>query len=230
MSERQAGEGRRGVIAAATLAGLLAVGGVTVAAAGASAGPSEPPRTVPSPAVALPESAPPSPRAPQPGATDLEVSAMPFAEPVGLEVPAIGISSSTLVPLALEANGELEVPTDFDLPGWYVDGPAPGEFGPAVIAGHVDSTDGPAVFFRLGELQPGATVSVIRSDGSTARFEVDRVERYAKDEFPTAEVYGDTTQRSELRLITCGGDFDRSTPALRRQHRRLRPPHLITHV
>jgi sortase (surface protein transpeptidase) len=80
-----------------------------------------------------------------------------------------------------------------------------------VIAGHVDSTHGPAVFYRLGRLRRGAQVRVLRADGRVARFTVDRVDRFAKDAFPTVQVYGNTTNRAELRLITCGGDFDRRT-------------------
>jgi sortase (surface protein transpeptidase) len=116
-----------------------------------------------------------------------------------------------IVDLHLDTHGKLEAPTDFDRAGWYADGPTPGEFGPSVIGAHVDSKAGPAVFYRLGSLQRGAAVLVTRKDGSTARFVVDRVERYAKDDFPTAEVYGDTKGRAELRLITCGGAFDRGT-------------------
>ena len=113
--------------------------------------------------------------------------------------------------LGKEPDGSLEVPDDYDQAGWFTPGPAPGQFGPAVLAGHVDSQDGPAVFHRLSELRPGAIIDVARVDGSTARFAVDKVERYAKDQFPTVAVYGDTTHRAELRLITCGGRFDSGT-------------------
>jgi sortase (surface protein transpeptidase) len=78
-----------------------------------------------------------------------------------------------------------------------------------VVTGHVDSADGPAVFFRLRELVPGDEVLVDRADGTTARFTVTRVERHLKDAFPTQAVYGPTAD-AQLRLVTCGGDFDRS--------------------
>ncbi|MDN5751557.1 MAG: class F sortase [Pseudonocardia sp.] len=108
----------------------------------------------------------------------------------------------------MRPDGSLEVPRDYALAGWYRPGPTPGEAGPAVVVGHVDSAaDGPAVFFRLGELRPGAEVLVERADGRTAVFAVDRAARYPKDEFPTREVYG-PTDHAALRLITCGGDFD----------------------
>jgi LPXTG-site transpeptidase (sortase) family protein len=129
-----------------------------------------------------------------------------LAAPSQVVIPSIGVSSS-LVPLGLAADGSLEVPTDFALAGWYTGGPRPGESGPAVIAGHVDSVDGPAVFFRLRELEPGDVVRVDRVDDTSEQFVVDHVERFEKEAFPTATVFG-PTQYPELRLVTCGGDFD----------------------
>jgi Sortase domain len=169
-----------------------------------SAVPSSPvPSRPPAPASA-------APAAPVP-ATDLTITSLPRARPISLSIPSIGVQSRDLVDLATEADGSLEVPTDFAQPGWYSPGAAPGQLGPAVLAGHVDSRRGPAVFYRLGELRPGARVEVGREDGTTARFVVDKVERYPKDEFPTVAVYSDTTHRAELRLITCGGAFDDAT-------------------
>jgi hypothetical protein len=136
---------------------------------------------------------------------------LPRSRPVRLAIPSIGVSTTDLLGLGTNTDGSLEVPKDFARAGWWTPGPTPGQFGPAVIAGHVDSRRGPAVFYRLGELRKGDAVRVVRADGRSARFTVDRVERYAKDDFPTARVYGNTTNRAELRLITCGGDFDRRT-------------------
>ena len=96
------------------------------------------------------------------------------------------------------------------LAGWYRQGPAPGDPGPAVLTGHVDSVAGPAVFFRLRDIAVGDPVLVDRADGTTVRFTVTRVARYPKGAFPAAEVYGPTPD-AELRLITCGGVFDRAT-------------------
>ncbi|TFV60168.1 class F sortase [Geodermatophilus sp. DF01-2] len=133
------------------------------------------------------------------------------AEPTALEVPSIGLRTDGLVPLGLMSDGSMEVPADYDRAGWYRHGPTPGELGPAVLAGHVDSAaEGPAVFFRLAELSPGAEVLVTRADGQTAVFAVERVEQYPKDEFPTQRVYGDI-DHAGLRLITCGGAFDPAT-------------------
>jgi sortase (surface protein transpeptidase) len=131
------------------------------------------------------------------------------ADPVSVSVPSIGVTSE-LLRLGLNDDGTVEVPPlgPDDKAGWYERGPAPGAVGPAVILGHVDSAEhGPGVFFDLGALQPGDKVTVSRADGTVAVFAVDRVERHPKDDFPTIEVYGNTDD-AQLRLITCGGDFD----------------------
>ena len=94
--------------------------------------------------------------------------------------------------------------------GWYEGGTRPGDPGSAVILGHVDSTSGPAVFYRLRELRPGDRVEVVRAGGSRVAFTVDRVEQYPKRRFPTAEVYYPTLG-PKLRLVTCGGAFDDAT-------------------
>jgi len=137
------------------------------------------------------------------------VEALAGSRPTDLRIPDVDISSP-LVDLGLRPDRTLEVPSDFSVAGWFTRGPAPGEPGPAVIAGHVDSDTGPAVFYRLAELQPGDEVLVDRQDGVTAQFVVERVERYPKADFPTTEVYG-WVDRAELRLITCGGEFEHDT-------------------
>jgi hypothetical protein len=130
-------------------------------------------------------------------------------EPVSVALPRLGVHS-VLDPLQLQPDGELQAPPRWDVAGWYVGGPRPGERGPAVVAGHVDGPDGPAVFWRLEELRPGDRVEVRRADGSTAVFAVTRSLVVPKDDFPTAEVYG-PTPHAELRLITCDGAFDRGS-------------------
>ena len=130
------------------------------------------------------------------------------APPVSVAVPSAGIHSK-LVRLGLHDDRTMEVPGDYDVAGWYVHGPRPGDIGPAIIAGHVDSKSGPAVFYRLHDLSRGDSIEVGRADGSVAVFRVNAVEQYPKNRFPTAKVYGDL-DHAGLRLITCGGDFDRS--------------------
>jgi sortase (surface protein transpeptidase) len=128
------------------------------------------------------------------------------AAPLRVRIPSIGVDSP-LVRLGVDAAGALVPPADFARAGWFTASPLPGAVGPSVIAGHVDSRTGPAVFFRLRDLSPGDEILVDRADGTTARFTVYAADRYPKDEFPTDEVYG-PTPRAELRLITCGGEFD----------------------
>ena len=120
---------------------------------------------------------------------------------------------SNLLQLGLNPDQTVQVPPlDKDSrAGWYKYSPTPGQSGPSVILGHVDSAEyGPGVFFKLGALRPGATLSVTRSDRTTAVFRVDRVVSYPKNSFPTLEVYGNTDS-AQLRLITCGGKFDLSS-------------------
>jgi hypothetical protein len=128
------------------------------------------------------------------------------ARPARLEIPAIGVTT-TLTELGLNHDGTMQVPSDFDVAGWYAFGPSPGEDGPAVIAGHIDSRRGPAVFYRLRELAPGDEILVERVDGSRSRFVVRDLARFPKTDFPTDDVFGPTTE-PVLRLITCDGAFD----------------------
>ncbi|MBB3085916.1 class F sortase [Geodermatophilus sabuli] len=130
------------------------------------------------------------------------------AAPLRVRVPAIGVDSP-LARLGVDATGALVPPAEYDRAGWFTGSPAPGDVGPAVVAGHLDSRAGPAVFWRLRELAAGDEVLVDRGDGTTVRFVVTAVATYPKEQFPTAAVYG-PTPRAELRLVTCGGEFDRS--------------------
>jgi hypothetical protein len=136
-------------------------------------------------------------------------SARRVARPVGLIIPAIGVST-TLVRLGLTAGGALQVPSSTAVAGWYTGSARPGAIGSAVIAGHIDSVSGPGVFFRLRLLRPGSRVYVRRANGSVAVFEVTAVHSYLKVRFPTEAVYGPEPD-AQLRLITCGGTFDYAT-------------------
>ena len=126
--------------------------------------------------------------------------------PVRIDIPRIGVTSS-LDRLGRARNKTVEVPTRWEVAGWYAGGTRPGDPGSAVILGHVDSKRGPAVFFRLRELRNGDEIEVGRADGSTVRFAVERVAQYDKQRFPTDEVYYPTLTPA-LRLVTCGGEFD----------------------
>jgi hypothetical protein len=131
---------------------------------------------------------------------------LPPSPPVRLEIPTIGVSAP-LVRLGLGADGHMQVPGDFRAAGWFTGAAEPGQLGPAVVAGHVDSRTGPAVFYRLRELRPGDQVRVVRADRRVVRFVVESLARYPKPDLPAERVYGPTTAPA-LRLITCAGSFD----------------------
>ncbi|MEU1091235.1 class F sortase [Streptomyces sp. NPDC005576] len=130
---------------------------------------------------------------------------------VKVAIPAIYIEAP-LVGLKLDAKGRLGAPpiNRPKVAGWYQDGPSPGEAGTALIVGHRDTETGPAIFLNLNALRRGDAVKVVRADRRTAVFTVDTVKTYRKSEFPDDKVYG-TTNRPELRLLTCGGRFDKKT-------------------
>lgn len=129
--------------------------------------------------------------------------------PVRIEIATVKVSAP-VDPAGKNGDGTLEVPTDFARTSYYTGRPVPGDRGPAVIIGHVDGRRGPAVFHRLRELRPGNDVRIHRADGSVITFMVERSKQVPKNAFPTDEVYGPTPDPT-LRLITCGGSFDRRT-------------------
>lgn len=144
------------------------------------------------------------------GAPVTPIPPLGTAEPVDLRIDAINTSSS-LVPLGLNPDQTITVPP-LDKPlqaSWYRLGPTPGAAGPAVILGHINGNGEDGIFARLHELKPGDQVKVSRADGKTAVFTVTKLEQIPKNAFPTQAIYGDTPG-AELRLITCGGSFDRS--------------------
>ena len=162
-------------------------------------------------AIAAAAPAPPPP-APPPPVSSSEASFRSVrsyadvAEPVRLRIPALGVDSP-LTHLGLAPDRSIEVPSDYNTAGWFDGGPRPGQPGPAVILGHVDSKAGPAVFYRLSRLPEGAEVFVDRADGSTIDFRARSTQHVAKTAFPTELVYAPTLEPS-LRLVTCGGHFD----------------------
>jgi sortase (surface protein transpeptidase) len=167
----------------------------------------------PSPRPSAPAPAP-TPSAHRPTSTTVTTAlARGAAPPVRIRIPAIGVSAA-VVRLGLNRDGTLQVPADFGVTGWFTGGPAPGETGPAVIAGHIDSRRGPAVFYRLHALRPGDRVAVERADGTTVQFAVEGSAQYPKRAFPTEAVFGPSPDPL-LRLITCGGTFDRSRRSYR---------------
>jgi hypothetical protein len=146
---------------------------------------------------------------PDASATPNYVTPLAHSRPVHLSVPRIGIETG-LMELGLEPDGTIQVPPDeSNAPaGWYRLGASPGEVGAAVIVGHLDSPQAPAVFFNVGAMRPGDHLSVTRADGITANFTVTEVGSYPRDQFPTEAVYG-PSPIPVLRLVTCGGPFQR---------------------
>lgn len=203
---------RRGRLLVATVVVLLIAAGVTAIGLGLHS--TTPPPAPPAAAAALPSqsatrtptSTTTTPPTPEPAPTVGPI--LNPSVPTKVEIPAIGVSSS-LIQLGTNPDGTIQVPplTDPSPAGWYTGGPTPGELGPAVILGHVDTKVGPSVFYKLGDIRAGDQISVTRSDNTVAVFTVDRVEQYPKADFPTLKVYGNT-DRAELRVITCGGVFN----------------------
>jgi len=165
----------------------------------------DPPARTPLPPEALAAERPTGPGLPR----LVDVFDPEAAPPRRVTIPAIGVSAR-VVPLRREPDGTMQTPESFADAGWYEPGREPGELGPAVLAGHVDSTAGPAVFYRLGELRRGDAIWIARADGSVVRFRVQGLERWPKAEFPTRRVFG-RTRIAALRLVTCSGSFDSSS-------------------
>jgi hypothetical protein len=161
------------------------------------------------------EDAPPQPAAaqglPDPAGVQLTAPALPPSPPLRIRIPSIRVNAP-LTGLGLTESGSLDVPPpgNKNLAGWYEAGTTPGEPGTAIVDGHVDNADGPAVFYDLGALEKGSTIAVDRRDGTTAVFTVDAIEVYQAKDFPDDKVYG-AAQRPELRVITCGGGYTRAT-------------------
>jgi hypothetical protein len=164
----------------------------------------------PGPSAAASAARPPVLPAPPAAAPELPSPGVP---PIRLRIPAIHVAAE-IVDEGLDAGGALQVPplTDAGVreAGWYDLGPAPGQVGSAIIAGHVDSYHAAGVFYDLGRLVPGNAVEVTLANGETVHFTVTSVQEYPKAHFPAREVYGPEPYQA-LRLITCGGAFDEAT-------------------
>ncbi|MBG0830854.1 class F sortase [Planomonospora sp. ID67723] len=182
---------------------MISGGGSAPVAAGQSAVPTNIPRRPPS--------------LTEPADVLIRTFARPMGEsvPTAVYIPRIGVAAP-LMQLGLDATGAIENPPldPANIAGWYRYGPTPGQRGPAVITGHFDTRTGPAVFARLDKVRRGDQVQIMRSDGSVAVFVVDRREHVAKKDFPSARVYGDVKYPG-LRLVTCGGAFDRTAHSYR---------------
>lgn len=131
------------------------------------------------------------------------------APPVTIAIPALEIHQDRVGLRVNRVDGALAAPTEWNDIGWWSDGPAPGAQGAAVIAGHVDTKTGPAIFAGLGSLKNGAKVTITRADGTIAVFEVYKTDYFDRNHFPNEVVYRETGP-SELHLVTCTGSYDRA--------------------
>lgn len=138
------------------------------------------------------------------------VSPLPSSPPTRLEVPSIGVDDASLLPLGLQPDRTVEVPpvTNPMEAGWFKYGATPGAVGPGVLLGHINGSGKKGVFYDLDKVQPGQQVLVTRQDGKKAVFTITAIRSFEKTAFPTQLVYGKTPD-SQIRLITCGGVFDR---------------------
>ncbi|WP_455352846.1 class F sortase [Streptomyces sp. SYSU K217416] len=186
-------------IGAASLLTLTLGAGLLGCGTGAASGG----RTVTPPAhITTPTAAPPTAR---PAAV---AAPLPASRPVGVRIPSAGVDTRPLLELGLAADGTVEVPSvaQADRIGWYDKGVTPGETGPAVLIGHFDTAQGPAVLKNVSRIRIGDRITVARADGTEAVFAVRELEQVDKKSFPTRKVYGNT-DHPELRLITCGGEL-----------------------
>jgi sortase (surface protein transpeptidase) len=186
-------------------AAALAVAGV--AELGHSGSPSGPPRPAANVVGSLPKTAP-LPTFP------VQPAALPYAVPTHVDIPAVNLHAA-IIKVDLNEDQSLGTPSlsDAKVAGWYDRGPTPGQAGSAILDAHVDSAlmrDYRGAFYYLGLVKPGMEVDVTRADGTVAVFRVDEIQVALKSEFPTGKVYAPTAYPA-LRLITCGGDYDKKS-------------------
>lgn len=163
--------------------------------------------------VATEPAATPTPTASEPTvAAEPQVEAVGPSNPVSISIPAINVNSS-VIEIGKGNDGKLLAPAgkDINKVAWYKDSATPGETGASVLEGHIDTVDGPSVFYRLAAVRIGNKITVKREDGKTAEYTVSAVRSYPdKAQFPTELVYGGDLSAPTLRVITCA-NFDQAT-------------------
>lgn len=147
---------------------------------------------------------------PPPAKEATSVKPLPKSTPTHISVSSVGIDAP-ITPVGQDAEGSIEMPPLFDwTTGWYKYSPTPGEVGPSIIVGHVDTYKGISVFWKLRDVKQGDVIEITRADGSTVKFRVSGLKQFEQANFPTQEVYGNLKYPG-LRLITCGGSFNQQT-------------------
>jgi hypothetical protein len=197
---------RRSTLAVGAAAGVLAIGGLSACGGGTSNQSAPPPTTT----------APPAPSSSTAESTSVVGPTMPRSKPTDIAIPAIGVDHAVR-PTGLNKDGTMHTPplSEVQWPDWYKYSPTPGQQGPSVIVGHINSAKyGPGIFSKLDDITKGDTVNVKRKDGTTAHFTIYKKQEFPKSDFPTRKVYGNT-HRAELRLITCGGSFNKAKHSYR---------------
>ncbi len=140
----------------------------------------------------------------------VKVKSLPASVPVNISIPSVNIDYP-IIPVGLDSSGSIAMPPVLAWEtGWYQNSPTPGQIGPSIIVGHVDSYKTISVFWRLRYVMPGALIYISRADGRTVVFKVSELKQFNQSSFPTNQVYGNISYPG-LRLITCGGTFDTQT-------------------
>jgi len=128
--------------------------------------------------------------------------------PVRLDIPAVDVSAS-IEHVGRLPNNQIDVPKLPQDVAWFDESALPGQTGkPAIISGHLDSRNGPAVFWDLRKVVPGDELVVTYANGARYVFTVESKERYLTDQIPTQKLLGRNPRRM-LNLITCDGAWDR---------------------
>lgn len=126
--------------------------------------------------------------------------------PQTIRIPSIGVEAP-VQHLGVNEKGEMAVPDEINEVSWFEPGYNPGQNGRAVIAGHVDGVEGPAIFWDLADVQAGDVIEVAGED-ETLTFEIYKLESIPLALADVSEVFGYTSS-SELVLITCSGTYNR---------------------
>lgn len=135
--------------------------------------------------------------------------------PVGLTIAGTRISAP-VVPVGVDAAGNMAIPERIRTIGWYRFGARPGDgAGSIVLVGHVDSAQqGEGAFFRLHTVPAGSIVTVTSADHHVFRYRVIGRQEYPKTSVPLGALFTQTGS-PHLTLITCGGSFDASARSYR---------------
>ena len=133
-----------------------------------------------------------------------------IGKPALLVIPKINIKAN-VEDVGLDKHKKIDIPKNDYNVAWYELGAKPGENGKAVMAGHLDTRfGGAAVFYDLGSLTQGDTITIIDENEKQISFEVTKIEKFKDANFPIGDVFG-SAEEPLLNLITCEGTFNKNT-------------------